>query len=59
VQSPTTQTELTPIAENGLVSFIRNGEEIMAIELYRQQTGCDVQTARSSVKAVAAEHGIS
>jgi ribosomal protein L7/L12 len=44
--------------EGQLVSFLRNGEKIKAIALYRQETGCDLLTGKSYVESLAFEHDI-
>ena len=44
--------------ETQLLALMKGGKKIVAIKLYRQQTGCDLKNAKDAVEALAAKHGI-
>ena len=55
------QAEPTPepdSLETQLLALMKGGKKIVAIKLYRQQTGCDLKAAKDAVEALAANHGI-
>jgi len=47
-----------PSLEAQVLTLLEGGKKIVAIKLYRQQTGCDLKNAKDAVEALAAKHGI-
>ena len=51
----TPPTEAPPL--DAVAELLRAGNKIEAIKVYRQQTGCDLATARAAVDQLAAQLG--